>query len=154
VRCRQPLILAPVEFFGADGLAFWICWNVRPTSHGTAKSCAWQSHAVRIARFFEMAIPARHSFFAITHIGLAHHFVYRIAHGDSLFADAAFSIWKLECIIRLRFDLIFVFDSSGRPFKPFAKYDAAFEDESPPNKSSDELNQKLRYFWMVGRSIT
>src|SRR5215467_7797621 len=44
--------------------------------------------------------------------------------------------------------------SSGRPFKPLAKYEAALEEESPPNKSSDELNQKFKYFWMVGRSTT
>src|SRR5208337_5254214 len=43
--------------------------------------------------------------------------------------------------------------SSGRPFSPFAKYDAAFDEVSEPNKSSEELNQKLRYFCTVGRSM-
>src|ERR1035438_1638455 len=44
-------------------------------------------------------------------------------------------------------------DSSGRPFKPLAKYDAAFDEVSDPNRSSDELNQKFKYLCTVGRSM-
>src|SRR5208283_6031986 len=43
--------------------------------------------------------------------------------------------------------------SSGRPLRPFAKYDAAFDEVSEPNRSSEELNQKLRYLCTVGKSM-
>jgi len=72
-----------------------------------------QRHPMRVASLFQMSIPARQAFFAIADIGFAHHFVYRIAHGDSFLTHAAFAIGQFQCEGGFHFDVIFVFDFVG-----------------------------------------
>jgi len=74
-----------------------------------------------VAGFFQLAIPASQAFFAIAHVGFAHHFVHGVAHRNSFFAHGHLFRRAIQCEARFRLDVIFYLLSSGRPFNPFAK---------------------------------
>src|SRR5262249_5718240 len=110
VRSGKPFVLARDEFFMRNGRAFGIGWHVGPAAHRAAETRARQFHAMRMAGLFQVAVPARQTFFTIADISFTHHFIDGVAHRNLFRAKAAPSIWQLERVGRIRFQMIFVFD--------------------------------------------
>src|SRR6476646_10933462 len=107
---RQPFILARIKLFDADRLACRIGGDICPTSDSAAETRTWQRHALRIAGFLQVAVPASQTSFTVAHVGFAYHFVYRVAHGNLFLAHSAFAVRQFQREAGSSFDVVLVFD--------------------------------------------
>src|SRR3989442_4024917 len=82
----NPVLEAPLVVLARDHLAVGVDRHAGPRPDRAAEARRGESQAERITRALDHAVPALESDLAIPEVGLAHHLVQRVEHGDFLLA--------------------------------------------------------------------